>query len=112
MKVLACGGRDYKEVTDIYAALDMLPTTPDIIIQGGANGADFYSSLWAIQHGIHVAEVSALWNWYGKKAGYKRNSAMLLLEPDYCVAFPGGNGTKMMVELCQFNNITVWQPYG
>lgn len=31
--------------------------------------------------------------------------------PDYCVAFPGGNGTKMMKELCENHGIPVWEPY-
>lgn len=112
MRVLVCGGRDYNDIENINAALDMLPTKPSIIIQGGARGADNWAAIWALHRGIHVAEVKALWESYGKSAGFKRNNAMLLLNPDYCVAFPGGNGTKMMVELCQFNGVTVWQPFG
>jgi hypothetical protein len=112
MNVLVCGGRDYNEIEDINTALNMLPTTPSIIIQGGAKGADNWAAVWAMHKGVHVAEVKALWEYYGKSAGFKRNSAMLLLKPDYCVAFPGGRGTQSMVDLCKLNGVTVWQPYG
>lgn len=104
--VLVTGGRDYDGDVTCLEQLNI-----DILIHGGAKGADTKAAQWAQSNGIHTARVDALWNYHGKAAGFKRNAAMLLLKPDYCVAFPGGRGTAMMVELCQRNGITVWQPY-
>ena len=108
MRVLVCGGRDYD---GDGGCLSRLPVKPSMIIHGNARGGDTVGKLWAIRNGIHHAAVDALWDFYGKPAGYKRNAAMLILQPDYCVAFPGGSGTQMMVALCMKNNIPVWRPY-
>ena len=69
----------------------------DILIQGGAPGADRLAKTWADQYGVHHADVPALWDFYSKGAGPRRNSAMLLLQPDFLIAFPGGNGTADMI---------------
>ena len=107
MRVLACGGRDYIGDVTCLSQIDI-----SILIHGGAKGADIRAAEYAASQGIHHAGVPALWNYYNKSAGFKRNSAMLLLLPEYCVAFPGGKGTDMMVKLCEKNNIPVWKPYG
>lgn len=111
MKVLVTGGRDYWG--DVEVALGVIHERHGItmLIHGGARGADSKAGQWATANGVHVAVVPALWDHFGKAAGYKRNEAMLQLKPDYCIAFPGGNGTASMVSLCIKNNITVWKPY-
>ena len=106
MIVLVTGGRDY---SGDVSCLDMIKI--DILIHGGAKGADQRAALYCQSKGIHCAQVNALWNVYDRGAGFRRNSAMLMLKPDYCVAFPGGNGTKMMKELCENHGIPVWEPY-
>jgi hypothetical protein len=53
MRVLVCGGRDYgqDEVEEqrLFEALDALHTTEpiELLIQGGARGADTMARLWA-----------------------------------------------------------------
>lgn len=106
MRVLVCGGRDYQGRVDCLSTLDI-----SLLIHGGARGADLRSASYVKSQGIHAVCVDALWNYYGKSAGFRRNSTMLLLQPEYCVAFPGGAGTNMMVSLCEKQNITVWKPY-
>lgn len=104
--VLVCGGRDYMGPVECLSSIRI-----DMLIHGGARGADMLADIWARERGIHRARVDALWDTYGKGAGYQRNSAMLLLQPTHCVAFPGGKGTTMMVELCNKAGIPVWRPY-
>lgn len=111
MKVLVCGGRDYSDHDAFLKVMNMLPFRPSLIIEGGAKGADRMARHWAIQNGVHYATVPALWDAFGRSAGHRRNSAMLMLNPEYCVALPGGNGTADMVRQCIEDNITVWQPY-
>jgi len=102
MRVLVCGGRDYSGDVSVLGLLGI-----SILIHGGAKGADCAAAFWARRNGIHTAQVDALWETFGKPAGFKRNSAMLLLMPELCVAFPGGKGTEMMIDLCNRNGIQV-----
>lgn len=106
MRVLVCGGRDF--FGDV-SCLSLLPIS--ILIHGGAKGADTSAARWARQHHVHCAQVTAYWDILGASAGYARNSAMLFLQPQLCVAFPGGKGTAMMITLCRKSNIPVCEPY-
>lgn len=107
MIILVCGGRHYNG--PVGEKLEQLNDTR-LIIEGGASGADYLAKQWAKLRGIHYAEVPALWDYYRKGAGPVRNSAMLLLRPDLCVAFPGGSGTADMVQKCINENIPIWRP--
>lgn len=112
MNLLVCGGRGYDDRLAFDRAMANLPFTPDIVIEGGAPGTDRMAHNWAVERGIHTARVLALWSFYGpKKAGGLRNSAMLLLKVDYCLALPGGTGTADMVDKCQEAGIPVYAPY-
>jgi hypothetical protein len=111
MKVLICGGRNYNDWLSASRAIDALGFKIELIIQGGAAGADSLAKRYAIEKGVHCAEVPPLWGFYGKKAGFLRNKAMLNLSPGYCIAFPGGRGTESMINLCQKAGIPVWRPY-
>jgi hypothetical protein len=97
-RILVCGGRDYGDTKAINRTLAEIE--PKCVIHGGARGADMLAGSWARRQGIPVIEVAAQWERYGKKAGYLRNRWMLeLCAPDLVVAFPGGKGTRMMVDL-------------
>jgi hypothetical protein len=114
MKVLVCGGRDFNDEMAMSLALGEFHEKTlkiTMIIHGGSKGADIYSGHWARHNHIHVAEVHALWDQLERSAGYKRNAAMLTLKPDYCIAFPGGKGTNMMIDLCNKAGVPVWEPY-
>ena len=112
MRLLICGGRNFNDYARLESCMVQLPYTPSIIIEGGARGADRLGRQWAITTGLHYATVPALWDVYSKSAGPLRNSAMLLLLPEYCIAMPGGSGTADMVRQCTDLKIPVWQPYG
>lgn len=99
MKVLVCGGRDYKDRKRVYNILSEI--NPSCVISGAANGADTFAKDWAIVNKVNLILVPAKWDKYGKSAGFKRNAEMLTFEPDKVVAFPGGKGTDMMVALAE-----------
>lgn len=111
MRLLVCGGRDYADAAKVKWALDSVnakrPVT--MLIEGGALGADRLAQQWAGEMGIHYATVNAHWEKYGKAAGHRRNAAMLTLQPEGVVAFPGGRGTTMMIKLAKEAGITVWE---
>lgn len=105
MKVLVCGGRDYRSYGRVCEALNTIhnghsPITR--IVHGGAKGADTLAGMWAAYHGIHTMVYPANWGRDGKAAGLIRNQRMLDEEDiDLVVAFPGGRGTAHMVNIAR-----------
>ncbi len=100
MKLLVCGGRDYRDERDLFRVLDAirLEHPVSMVIQGGARGADQLARTWAERRLIPFAEYPADWNRHGKAAGPRRNQQMLDDgRPDLVVAFPGGRGTDDMI---------------
>ena len=116
MKVLVCGGRDYKDLKKVYEVLDKLHNdySITIIVHGAAPGADSLADRWASQEGIPRLSYPAEWEKY-KKLGQKnpagpiRNAQMLKENPDIelAVSFPGGSGTADMVKKIKEKNILI-----
>lgn len=106
MKVLVCGGRDFNNsrlVANVLAKLSREGHI-EVIIHGGATGADTLADRWAKAHDIPTKPYPVSkedWARLGKKAGPIRNSVMLadsgLGDGDVVVAFPGGDGTADMI---------------
>jgi len=104
MRLLVCGGRDFLDYQYLSYVLDRIfwdssAEEEDVIIQGGAIGADFLAKVYAFESGsIPSIEYPANWKRYGWDAGNIRNTEMLEDgDPDLVVAFPGGVGTANMV---------------
>lgn len=100
MRILVCGGRDYADKDFVFLCLDELRRKwgDVVIIQGGAQGADWLARLWAKERGIRCEQYNANWEKYGKGAGPIRNQRMIDEgKPNLFVAFPGGPGTADMV---------------
>lgn len=100
MRVLVTGGRAYADVVRVAAVLDKLHGEAgiDLIIQGGAAGADRHAFNWARSRGVARETFEADWENQGSFAGPARNKRMLDEgKPDLVIAFPGGRGTADMV---------------
>ena len=100
MRVLVCGGRDYSDAQREWAVLDKLHAESgiDVIIEGGANGADKHARTWALLNRLALETFEADWENQGSFAGPMRNTRMLAEgKPDLVVAFPGRRGTADMV---------------
>ncbi|HEY4779122.1 MAG TPA: SLOG family protein [Solirubrobacterales bacterium] len=107
---LFCGSREWTDRERIRRDLESLPED-SVVIEGGAPGADRIARQEAQKLGIHVATVNALWDYYDKPAGYRRNEAMARLQPDYVYAYPlGGPGTAQMIKIAEDNCIPVREP--
>jgi hypothetical protein len=66
-----------------------------------------FVAIGGIPHEPHPAD----WESYPRAAGAIRNSQMLLTNPQYCVAFPGGRGTADMMRKAALHGLTVYVPY-
>jgi len=124
MRVLVCGGRDYKDVDAVYMVLDGLKERPTVIIHGCASGADSIAAMWAEERGVPVDPYPAEWEdlshpdaivktrrdgrQYDARAGFRRNLRMIIEgKPDLVIAFPGGSGTKNMKEVAAQASIPI-----
>jgi hypothetical protein len=108
MKLLVCGGRNFKDSTAVFNELDRL--APELVIQGGAAGADKIARAWAQFHNVPIWTFPADWEKYGPKAGPIRNAMMLAQSrPDAVLAFPGGRGTADTVRRAHAAGIMVME---
>lgn len=129
-RLLVCGGRDYgyytntetgkkeryqPEVDHIWHTLDTVWSAisrPLVVIEGEQRGVDLLAREWAEEKGLEVRGFPADWDRYQKRAGFIRNDQMLKEgNPHAVVAFPGGNGTRMMVRLAKRAGIPVREFY-
>ena len=110
LRVLVCGGRDYRDRPALWAALDVIhaETPIGLVIQGEAPGADRLASMWAAGRRVDCAGFAADWTRYGKAAGPIRNRRMIEEgRPHLVVAFPGKKGTANMVSQARAAGVTV-----
>ncbi len=102
MKVIVCGGRDYRNGAFIWRTLDKLHVERNFtaLMQGGASGADEFAKSWArTKPELQRFECKADWDKHGDAAGPIRNARMIEWKPDLVVAFPSpsSGGTWDMV---------------
>ena len=111
MRLLICGGRNYSNALHLCAVLNQLIAErgrPEMVIHGGAKGADSLADKWARGHGIYTRVYHAAWRMGGRAAGPARNRIMISDgQPDLVVVFPGGAGTRNMRQLALTAGIEV-----
>lgn len=114
MRVLVCGGRDYADAERLSEVLHRLHDKAgiDVIVQGGAKGADHWAKRWGELCGVPVETYEADWLTYGKAAGPIRNAQMLAeSRPDVVIAFPTpgakNKGTKSMMRIAREAGVEV-----
>lgn len=102
MKVIVTGGRDFHDYEYIRECLDKIHKHMSIteLVHGGAKGVDYSCGEWAIDNGITVTVYRANWDELGLSAGPVRNVIMAEenMDAKFLIAFPGGKGTKHMME--------------
>lgn len=113
-RILVCGGRDFGITPQDLQLLDAVLTKHcqpgDVIINGGAKGADSAAGTWALQHGYAVEAYPVDYALDGKwpGAGPRRNARMYASShPDLVIAFPGGKGTASMCRIARHGGTPV-----
>jgi hypothetical protein len=112
MRILICGDRDWKDYERMGDVLAQVLEPGDMVVEGGANGADVMARDIARRMDIAVWEFPANWEYYGKGAGPIRNSKMLTEgQPQIVLAFHNdlatSTGTKDMVRKARSEGIRV-----
>lgn len=114
MRILICGGREYANKERFERAMKpfrfLQVANKKFLVAHGAcgwpamKGADALADQWALSVGLVVGKslfrFPADWKKHGNSAGPIRNQEMFgMSKPDYVIAFPGGSGTRNMVEI-------------
>lgn len=114
MKILVTGDREWRAEDVIERAVLHLipePNSDDLIIQGGARGADTLAWKVAKRLGIRCITYSADWKLFKRAAGPIRNRQMLAGCPDVVLAFhddlDSSKGTRDMVSISKKKGLTV-----
>lgn len=113
MKVIVCGGRNFRSPAQVFSALDWMHKCYGFtaLMQGGATGVDTMAKEWATAHPeIQRYVCKADWETHGRAAGPLRNARMLEWKPDMVIAFPGGPGTANMVAQAKAAGVNVAYP--
>lgn len=107
-RVIVCGSREWTDHELIYQRL--LELDPDdVVITGGAKGADTIAHGVAWELGMDTEVYPARWDLYGVDAGKKRNEQMLASGCDLVIAFPSetSRGTWHMVAIAKKAKVAV-----
>lgn len=113
MKIGIVGSRRFtdnnllKEVMQDYLNRDN-ELNCELIVSGGANGADSLGEKWAKENNIPTLIFKPDWNKYGKSAGFRRNED-IVKNSDFIVAFwdEVSKGTKHSIDLAIKHDIPV-----
>lgn len=104
MKVLIVGSRSIKN----YDISEHIPPETELIISGGAEGADSIAEKYADKHKISKLILRPKYGKYGKAAPLKRNELMVDIADEIIVLWDGiSRGTKYTVEYAKKMNKTV-----
>ena len=106
--LLICGGREWTNYGVVERELEAIHRefVVNLVIHGGARGADTLGGRAAKALRIPVRVYMADWERYGKAAGIRRNYEMLRQgNPDHVLAFHSdlgkSKGTKHMLEIAE-----------
>lgn len=77
--LLVCGTRTIKDMAFVWTTVEKvwLNNDFDLLLEGGAEGVDEDSGMWADFHKINHMKLHPQWKKYGKAAGVIRNSVMV-----------------------------------
>jgi hypothetical protein len=101
MKLAVIGSRSLTNRDLVYKKLDELKDEVELLLSGGAKGADLLAQKWAEENNITTKIFKPEWEKFGKSAGILRNK-MIIESCDYCIAFWDGvsKGTKSSIDFC------------
>lgn len=95
--IIVTGGRKFSDCAAVKQVLDMFEI--ELIVQGGATGADTLARAYAIARNIKYVTIEANWKEHGRAAESIRNKEMLERYPNAIViAFPGGKGAANCIK--------------
>lgn len=108
MKLAIIGSRKFNNKVILNKVLNEYVDKVNLVISGGAFGADFMGEEWAKENKIETSIFKPDWEKFGKSAGFIRNQD-IVKNSDEVVAFWDGKskGTEHSIKLCERLKIPV-----
>lgn len=105
MKLAIIGSREFNDVVRLNTELEPYLSRVELVVSGGARGADKMGEEWAKRNNIKTLIFIAEWDKFGKSAGFIRNED-IIKNCDEAIAFWDGmsRGTKHSISLCEKYN--------
>lgn len=105
LKLAIIGSRTFDNYELLYKELEKYKERINLVVSGGAKGADYLGEVWARENNIKTLIFYPDWDKFGKRAGFIRNED-IIKNCDCCLAFWDGvsNGTKHSLSLCEEYN--------
>lgn len=112
-RILVTGSRDWEDIGRLAfflgEAIGAYSMVDDVVVVHGhcPRGADAMADRLCRVYDIPVERHPADWNTYGPKAGFIRNSEMVALGADVCLAFirNDSRGARMTADLAEASGI-------
>jgi hypothetical protein len=101
MKVAVIGSRDFNDYELMSEHLNQIKDEIQLIVSGGAKGADSLAEKWASENSIETLIFKPDWKKFGRSAGVVRNRD-IVANSNLVIAFWDGQskGTKSSIDLC------------
>ena len=101
MKIAVVGSRNFTDKVLLENELIEIKNQIELIISGGASGADTLAENWAKENNIPTLIIKPDWKTYGRSAGIVRNK-QIIESCDYCCAFWDckSKGTEFSINYC------------
>lgn len=101
MKIAVVGSRNFSDQIQLENELNAIKNQIELIISGGAVGADTFAENWAKKNSIPTLIIKPDWKTYGRSAGVVRNK-QIIESCDYCYAFWDckSKGTEYSINYC------------
>ncbi len=109
MVIAVVGSRNFTNYPLVKDILDRFTVKSDILVSGGAKGADTLAERYATENGMEFVKFLDKWKKYGRQAGYLRNVKIVEMS-EALVAFWDGEsrGTKSSIDLAKKKGIKVY----
>ena len=76
MKIAVIGSRNFTDQVVLENELNGIKDKVELVISGGASGADTLAEKWAFDNNIPIEVIKPEWKTYGRAAGVVRNKKM------------------------------------
>ena len=102
MKIAVIGSRNFTDQVVLENELNVIKDKVELVISGGASGADTLAEKWAFDNNIPIEVIKPDWKTYGRAAGVVRNKK-IIESCDYCYAFwdKKSKGTRFSINYCK-----------
>jgi len=100
MRIAIVGGRTFQDYDLMKLSIDCFPG--DVIVSGGAIGADSLGARYAKENRLELVEYLPDWTKYGRRAGFVRNE-LIIKDSDVVYAFwdSKSKGTESSINLAK-----------